>query len=54
MVTRLTNKGRVLALGPALKYDYKNMSFTLKYMFETEVKNRPSGDNFWFKFLYAF
>ncbi len=48
------NKGQVVAFGPALKYDYKNMSLTLKYMFETEVKNRPSGDNFWFKFLYAF
>ena len=47
-------RGQVLAVGPALKYDYKNMSFSLKYLFETEVKNRPSGDNFWFKFLYAF
>jgi hypothetical protein len=48
------DKGRVIGLGPVLKYDYKNMSFTLKYMAETEAKNRPSGDNFWFKFLYAF
>lgn len=48
------DKGQVLALGPVLKYDYKNMSFTLKYLFETEVENRPSGDNLWFKFLYAF
>jgi len=48
------SKGRVIGLGPALKYDYKNMSFTLKYMLETEAKNRPQGDNLWFKFLYAF
>jgi hypothetical protein len=48
------NRGRVIGFGPALKYDYKNMSFTLKYMLETEAKNRPEGDNFWFKFLYAF
>lgn len=48
------SKGRVIGLGPALKYDYKNMSFTLKYMLETEAKNRPQGDNVWFKFLYAF
>jgi len=47
-------RGQVLALGPALKYDYKNMSFSLKYLFETEVKNRPAGDNLWVKFLYAF
>lgn len=51
---KIDNKGRVIGLGPVLKYDYKNMSFTLKYMAETEAKNRPSGDNFWFKFLYAF
>jgi len=51
---KIGNRGRVIGLGPALKYDYKNMSFTLKYMLETEVKNRPEGDNFWFKFLYAF
>lgn len=48
------NRGRVVGFGPALKYDYKNMSFTLKYMGEFEAKNRPEGDNFWFKFLYAF
>jgi len=47
-------RGQVLALGPALKYDYKNMSFSLKYLFETEVENRPAGDNLWVKFLYAF
>lgn len=51
---KVGNRGRVIGLGPALKYDYKNMSFTLKYMLETEAKNRPEGDNFWFKFLYAF
>jgi hypothetical protein len=48
------NKGRVAAFGPALKYDYKNMSLSLKYLFETEVRNRPQGDNLWFKFVYAF
>jgi hypothetical protein len=48
------NRGQVAAFGPALKYDYKNMSFTVKYLFETEVKNRPKGDNLWVKFLYAF
>jgi hypothetical protein len=53
-VTVPDNKGRVVALGPALKYDYKNMSFSLKYQFETAAENRPEGDNLWFKFIYAF
>jgi hypothetical protein len=48
------NKGRVLAVGPALKYDHKNMSFSIKYLFETTVKNRPEGNNLWAKFIYAF
>jgi len=47
-------RGQVAAFGPALKYDYKNMSLSLKYLFETEVRNRPAGDNLWFKFVYAF
>jgi hypothetical protein len=47
-------RGRVIAIGPALKYDYKNMAFSLKYQFETAVRNRPEGDNLWFKFTYAF
>ena len=48
------NKGRVVAFGPAIKYDYKNMSLSLKYLFETAAENRPEGDNLWFKFTYAF
>jgi hypothetical protein len=53
-VTQTSRKGSVVALGPALKYDYKNMSFSLKYLFETAAYNRPQGDNLWFKFVYAF
>jgi hypothetical protein len=48
------NKGRVVAFGPAAKYDYKNMSFSAKYLFETLVENRPIGGNMWLKFVYAF
>ncbi len=48
------NKGRVFALGPQLKYDYKNMNFALKYQKEMSVRNRPEGDKFWFKFVYVF
>jgi hypothetical protein len=47
-------KGRAFAIGPQVKYDYRNMSFTLKYLAETEVENRPQGDGLWLKFLYAF
>ena len=48
------NKGQSIAVGPQLKYDYKNMSFILKYHKEMEVENRPEGQAFWFKFVYAF
>lgn len=47
-------KGRVFAIGPQAKYDYKNMAFTLKYLAETGAENRPEGNTLWFKFLYAF
>jgi hypothetical protein len=47
-------KGQTIAVGPQLKYDYKNMSFILKYLFETAVENRPQGNDLWFKFVYAF
>jgi hypothetical protein len=47
-------KGRVFAVGPAVKYDYKNMSLSAKYLFETAVENRPIGNNLWVKFVYAF
>jgi len=47
-------KGRALAIGPQVKYEYKNMAFTLKYLIEVETRNRPEGNNLWFKFLYAF
>lgn len=48
------NKGRVLSVGPAIQYNYKNMFFNAKYQFDTNVKNRPEGQTFWFKFMYAF
>jgi hypothetical protein len=48
------NKGMTVAVGPVVKYDYKNMSFTLKYYFELESFNRPQGNNLWAKFMYAF
>ena len=47
-------KGRVMAAGPQAAYNYKNMSFTIKWQKEFEAKNRPQGNNFWGKFMYAF
>jgi len=47
-------KGQVFAVGPQLKYDYKNMSFAFKYQKELLVENKPEGDKFWFSLLYAF
>jgi len=48
------NKGRVFALGPAVQYNYKNMSFTAKWQPEFEARNKPEGNKFWFNFVYAF
>jgi hypothetical protein len=47
-------KGRVFAVGPQASYSYKNMAFTLKWQKEFEARNRPEGNNFWVKFMYAF
>src|SRR4030067_2195104 len=38
-------KGQTFAVGPAVKYNYKNMSFTLKYLWETAVEHRPEGSD---------
>jgi hypothetical protein len=48
------NKGRVFAIGPQVKYDYKNMSFAFKYQKELYVENKPAGNKFWLSMLYAF
>lgn len=48
------DKGMTVSVGPQLKYDYRNMSFTVKYLFEVESYNRPQGNNLWAKFSYAF
>lgn len=48
------NKGQVFSIGPTLKYDYKNMSLEFKYQKELLVENRPEGDKFWLKLIWAF
>lgn len=47
-------KGQVFAVGPSIKYDYKNMIFNIKYQHEMNVENKPEGEKFWVKFFYAF
>ncbi len=47
-------RGQVFAIGPSVKYDYSSMSFVARYVWETEVENRPEGNAFWLKFLYGF
>jgi hypothetical protein len=47
-------KGQAFAIGPQAKYDYKNMSFIFKYQKEMAVENKPEGDKFWLKVIYAF
>ena len=48
------NRGGVFSIGPAVQYNYKNMFFNVKYQTDTNVKNRPDGQTFWAKFMYAF
>lgn len=48
------NKGQVLAVGPTIKYDYKNMSLEAKYQKEMLVENRTEGDKYWLKLIWAF
>ncbi|NTV49957.1 MAG: hypothetical protein HGA20_09980 [Geobacteraceae bacterium] len=47
-------KGQVFAVGPTIKYDYKNMSLEAKYQKEMLVENRPEGDKYWLKLIWAF
>jgi hypothetical protein len=47
-------KGRVTALGPQVAYRFRNMSLAVKWQKEFEARNRPEGNSFWGKFMYAF
>ncbi len=46
------NRGRAMALGPGIKWDYKRLSLVLRTQYEFGVKNRPQGKNLWFKVVY--
>ena len=48
------NRAEVFAFGPAVKYDYKGMSFIGTWDHETGVENYFEGDKFYLKFITAF
>lgn len=48
------DRGQAFAIGPMVMYAHQNMSFEGRYVWETEVENRPEGNAFWFKFVYGF
>jgi len=48
------NRAEVFAFGPAVKYDYKGMSFVGTWNHETGVENYFEGDKFYFKFIAGF
>jgi hypothetical protein len=43
----------VMAIGPGVWYNYKNMFFALRTQFETMAKNKTEGNNVWFTFTFA-
>jgi hypothetical protein len=49
------NKGQVLGIGPALKYDFKSGGFIeFKYISEMLAKNRAEGDKYVCKLVIPF
>ena len=48
------NRGQAFAAGPAIWYKHKNMSFEARYQKEMLVENRPEGEKFWLKVIWAF
>jgi hypothetical protein len=49
-----SDKTRAFAVGPIIRYDYKNMWFLLKYYRDFEVQRTFEGNWIWFKWFYAF
>lgn len=44
----------VFAIGPGIRYSFKNMVFSLRSQWEMAAKNKTEGYNVWAKFIYAF
>ena len=47
-------RGRVLGIGPGVKYNFKDLSLIGKVYFETLVENRNEGISTFFKLNYRF
>ena len=44
----------VFAIGPGIRYSFKNMVLSLRSQWEMAAKNKTEGYNIWAKFIYAF
>ena len=44
------NRGRVIAIGPQIRYDWKLGGIVAKWQKEFAVENRSAGDRFWIQF----
>lgn len=47
-------KGRAIGLGPQISYDIGHGGIALKFQKEFDVRNRPSGNRWWFEFASTF
>jgi hypothetical protein len=47
-------KSRFLSVGPAISYNIPHGCITFKYQRDVWAENRPEGDKFWLKWVYAF
>jgi len=47
-------KGRQFSIGPAISYNLPHGCLTFKYQRDVWSENRPEGDKFWLKWIYAF
>ncbi|MGD0232790.1 MAG: transporter [Syntrophorhabdales bacterium] len=46
--------GKEFSVGPAINYDFGKGCVTFKYQRDVYEQNRPEGDKFWLKFVWAF
>ena len=47
-------KSRFFSIGPAISYNIPHGCLTFKYQRDVWAENRPEGDKFWLKWVYAF
>ena len=47
-------QGRFFSAGPAISYNIPHGCLTLKYQRDLYAENRPEGDKFWLKWVFAF